>query len=1636
MGESGNLMKNLLNNIDVFHGQKSRFEDWVMKTTICFEHCYPLIAEIVNGKVKPPEVIGYRSLTDQRGSSRTTLQRGVGGRPDPLPTSTSGGVPVGPPSASAGEVESQASPTSTADTVSRETESARFERITREAAAKARADIEQQKQQQASAPNVAEPKDSSGQEGADVGESHTLEDPGGSRGLSALDFGSVAEQQMQRAVLLNKPEIDDWVKANGVLYDVLYLRTKGVAASLVKKHRPQPRARGDGYRVWSDLIDKFQPDDQQYRRELIAELNNISMKEGTDPDTFLAEVQDLANKLEYLGEGVSDARLADIVLQGLPPSYDQLRLMADMDSGFTFAKIERTARNMYKSQSRGRQQQHHGHRRDTHVRDSGMVAFSSKPHGSTQLTCHSCGESGHVQRFCPRRQQRRNSRSGATSGSGGTNQPRHQRGNRNFSRTQAPAQQRETKWCQLHNTPYHSNAECKAQAAARQAAATSSRGAAAGHADNSAAATPETATSAAASTHQASSAPSTASPQAATEPYSGSMGFSWLTATHTSKLFEFVHGATWWISLMGICGLSYVSSWCFKALAACWKVGSSWTTAGHSSTAAMAGGTDGFSMLVDSGASAHFVDSDLIPDLCDCLESYQELKPPMIITTAGMRRVYGTAAGVLPCFVVDTDGVERQVSVRVTVVPGMGKHLFSPKFAQRQGIHTIFAADNYIDATAFKVGLRHFELLDYVDLRLARGVPARRAVGGKPHVRDDTAMPTPPVALATVATSANVWHRRLGHPNEAVVRAVAKIPETGVVFSDAMSKCDTCLVSKSTQQAHPKTAVHRATEPLGCVYTDLIGPVSPVAKGGYMYVSKFTDELTRYKAFYLIRSKTEAIDTLVRFVEDLAIPYGRRVVRLRSDGGGEYRAGYFQKYCKQTGIIQEFTATNTPQQNGISERDGRTIMEVTRCLLQGANLPGWLWGEVCCTAVYLVNRLPHSALGFHTPYFKMFGEQAALSHLRVVGARAFVHYEHHREKLQDRAWEGRLVGYSKDSRAYRIYNPATRRVVESRNVTFIETPDAPLPAAAADTRKSSFPPGADSRGNVCFGDDSDSDSSVDSGDDGDIESDADADVDEDPIEPDGHHRRPPDGTNRQLRSKGRLPSAPTPDLSARQRRALRQLAFSVSSNATAPLVPPASIPTPNTFKQAMASPFRSKWKGAMEKELQSLKDHEVADLVTIDTLPPGASPIGSRWVFKVKPDGTFKARLVVQGYGQRHGIDCGGTFAPVCRISSQRTLLCIAASKGLHVEHLDVKTAFLNAPVDEDVWVYQAPGFEDNHPVTGKPQVLKLRKSLYGLRQSPRNWNNTFACAIESIGFKSIYSDPCVYVYGSGKEYVVLSIYVDDVLLLGVDPSVVKNIREQLMNKFSMTNLGSASLVLGMEIEQGDGYIKVSQGNYVNSILRKFDFHDSNPAPTPGVGKPLQSNPDGAVYLDKSGTKRYQEIVGTLMYLVNTTRWDIAHAVLGLTRGMAAPTEEHLIAAKRVLRYLRGTPDLPTIYRKGPLELVGFTDSDFAGELESRRSCTGFLFMLGGGVISSAAVLQKTIAQSTTEAELMALHAASQEGTYLLNLLRELGVDIGNFKLFSDAMSALSLSSQAMFSSLQSILRLSSTCCVSRWRTG
>ena len=214
----------------------------------------------------------------------------------------------------------------------------------------------------------------------------------------------------------------------------------------------------------------------------------------------------------------------------------------------------------------------------------------------------------------------------------------------------------------------------------------------------------------------------------------------------------------------------------------------------------------------------------------------------------------------------------------------------------------------------------------------------------------------------------DTWHRRLGHLNEGSVKTLRDQPDSGVSFEGNISPCKTCALGKSAQGKHSKTSTVTTTTPIELEYTDLAGSFKPNAMDGSQYISKFTDHHTRWKAFYPIRSKDKAIDTLSYFIQGYAIPLGMRIQRLRRDKGGEYTAGYAREFCKQTGLEQEFAATKTTQQNGMSERDGRTIMNIMRCILIDTGMPKFLWGEICETTTYIICRSPHRALGGKSPY--------------------------------------------------------------------------------------------------------------------------------------------------------------------------------------------------------------------------------------------------------------------------------------------------------------------------------------------------------------------------------------------------------------------------------------------------------------------------------------------------------------------------------------------------------------------------------------------------------------------------------------------------------------------------------------------
>ena len=253
-----------------------------------------------------------------------------------------------------------------------------------------------------------------------------------------------------------------------------------------------------------------------------------------------------------------------------------------------------------------------------------------------------------------------------------------------------------------------------------------------------------------------------------------------------------------------------------------------------------------------------------------------------------------------------------------------------------------------------------------------------------------------------------LWHRRLGHLHRRILELMQLHGGNGITFDGTIADRDVCTVRKDQQLAHPKKAEYDGiNRSFQLCYGDLMRPFTPEAYGGFKYVSKITGQFPRWTAVYLLKNYSCAFDFFRLFVTSTVIPRGGRVIRWRDDKEGEYMSEVSKQYCWETGITQEFAATNTPQQKGVSERVGRTLCRMARCLLVNSESPPKLWGELMLTAAYLCNRMPHSGLDMETPFKRLYGKEANLSHLEIIGARAFVHIKD-AKKLEPKSWEGML----------------------------------------------------------------------------------------------------------------------------------------------------------------------------------------------------------------------------------------------------------------------------------------------------------------------------------------------------------------------------------------------------------------------------------------------------------------------------------------------------------------------------------------------------------------------------------------------------------------------------------------------------
>ncbi|KAH9796155.1 retrovirus-related pol polyprotein from transposon RE1 [Citrus sinensis] len=445
------------------------------------------------------------------------------------------------------------------------------------------------------------------------------------------------------------------------------------------------------------------------------------------------------------------------------------------------------------------------------------------------------------------------------------------------------------------------------------------------------------------------------------------------------------------------------------------------------------------------------------------------------------------------------------------------------------------------------------------------------------------------------------------------------------------------------------------------------------------------------------------------------------------------------------------------------------------------------------------------------------------------------------------------------------------------------------------------------------------------------------------------------------------------------------------------------VQIPKNIQEALED---SKWRQAVIEEMSALEQMGTWELVQ---KPEGKVPVGCKWVFTVKyrSDGSierYKARLVAKGFTQTYGIDYQETFAPVAKLNTIRVLLSLAANLDWPLQQLDVKNAFLNGDLAEEVYMELPPGFDKE----GRGLVCRLKKSLYGLKQSPRAWFDRFSRAIRQQEYKQAQTDHTLFYRHKDGKITVLIVYVDDIILTGNDIVEIKRLKKILATEFDIKDLGSLRYFLGMEVARNNTGISVSQRKYVIDLLKETGMIGCKPVDTPMDANLKLGDLKDSIPVERG---RYQRLVGKLIYLSHT-RPDIAFAVSVVSQFMHAPCEEHMEAVYRILRYLKGTPGKGLLFKKNEARSVeAFTDADWAGSIKDRRSTSGYCTFVWGNLVTWRSEKQSVVARSSAEAEFRAVAQGICELLWLKLLLGELKIaDIQPMKLYCDNKAAIDIS--------------------------
>lgn len=875
------------------------------------------------------------------------------------------------------------------------------------------------------------------------------------------------------------------------------------------------------------------------------------------------------------------------------------------------------------------------------------------------------------------------------------------------------------------------------------------------------------------------------------------------------------------------------------------------------------------------------------------------------------------------------------------------------------------------------------------------------------------------------------WHRKLGHINE---RNLKKMATDNLMYglnlvNETFETCETCIKGKLSRLPFPRHDDLYTTEPLEIIHSDVCGPFECDTLAGSRYYVTFIDDFTRYCHVYFIKKKSDVFTMFKTYKNEVETFLNKKIRHLQSDNGTEYRNKEFDNFLKSHGIQRRLTTVYTPQQNGISERKNRSLLDKARCLLIEANAPKKLWAEAVSTANYLINRSPSKALNGKIPFSKWTGRTPSGNHLHVFGRKTFILKKNRRGKLTSKTNEGVFMGYSLTSKGYRVYLPEDDDVVISRDIKvtekmYFENKDSNYESLVDEEQRRTNKPEIGQKNRpinqnnmrpieIEITEHKNANSSH-------IPSNPYEEIDEEETFDDASEIAEIPENGRPQRT--RHPPSWTKDfvLGDTEEDHLLTEICNISDE----------IENEEYWHDAIKAEIRAHIKNGTWKIKEKNRDMKVVDYKMV--LKNKVGPHNNV---------TRKARLVARGFTQRPGIDYNETYAPVAKLSSIRSIIGIAVEEGLQLNQMDVTTAYLNGELEENILMKYPDYLEDylteimveestNEDLTiynmtkdmlkdikniSKEKVCCLIKALYGLKQAGRQWYKKLDTELKNIGFKASEADPCVYLLEKRGAKIIMAIYVDDLLIAYSCPRKLEEVKRLLNSKFELKDLGKPKRIIGIDVIYMKDEIKINQQKFIEDTLQKFRMEDCKGVSTPmEPGLKLNRNEKDKF---QGSQLPYKNLIGTLMYLAVATRPDITFAISYLSQFNDCYNEEHFKCAKRVLRYLKSTKSIGLTFKKTEDDLYGMADADWGACKLDRKSFSGYCFKYAGTAVSWMAKKQKSIALSTAEAEYIALTEAAKEAIHLKNLFKDLGAEFGCIVILNDNQAALKLSQNSMVTS-------------------